>query len=72
MHCVVGRRPNIVGRPMALELLDWGLHHNGGAFASPRIWPGHVGRADLLQWFGGQAGIVRGEGWLNLCAIVVI
>ena len=54
---------NIVGRPMALELMLAGAHHPPYAIALPKGLQAHVNRADLVVVAVGKPGIVKGE-WI--------
>lgn len=69
MHAVVVGASNIVGRPMALELLLGGctvtITHR-----FTKDLAGHVGQADIVVVAAGKPGLVRGE-WVKEGAIVI-
>lgn len=69
MHAVIVGASNIVGRPMALELLFGGSTVTV-AHRFTRGLKEHVSRADLLICAVGKCGIVRSE-WIKPGAIVV-
>ncbi len=68
-HCVMVGASNIVGRPMALEMLLAGatvtICHK-----FTRDLPMHVGQADVLVVAAGHPGLIRGE-WIKPEATVV-
>ncbi|TWC33582.1 5,10-methylenetetrahydrofolate dehydrogenase (NADP+) [Pseudomonas sp. SJZ079] len=69
MHAVVVGASNIVGRPMAMELLLAGctvtITHR-----FTKDLPGHVAAADILVVAAGKPGLVKGE-WIKEGAIVI-
>jgi methylenetetrahydrofolate dehydrogenase (NADP+)/methenyltetrahydrofolate cyclohydrolase len=69
LHAVVVGASNIVGRPMALELLLGGctvtITHR-----FTKDLPMHVGQADILVVAAGKPGLVKGE-WIKQGAIVI-
>nr|WP_288355406.1 bifunctional methylenetetrahydrofolate dehydrogenase/methenyltetrahydrofolate cyclohydrolase FolD [uncultured Pseudomonas sp.] len=69
MHAVVVGASNIVGRPMAMELLLGGctvtVTHR---FTKDRA--GHVAQADIVVVAAGKPGLVKGE-WIKEGAIVI-
>ena len=69
MHAVVVGASNIVGRPMALELLLGGctvtITHR-----FTKDLAGHVGQADIVVVAAGKPGLVKGE-WIKEGAIVI-
>ncbi len=69
MHAVVVGASNIVGRPMAMELLLAGctvtITHR-----FTKDLPGHVAAADILVVAAGKPGLVKGE-WIKQGAIVI-
>ena len=69
MHAVVVGASNIVGRPMALELLLGGctvtITHR-----FTKDLAGHVGQADIVVVAAGKPGLVKGE-WVKEGAIVI-
>lgn len=69
LHAVVVGASNIVGRPMALELLLGGctvtITHR-----FTKDLPNHVGQADILVVAAGKPGLVKGE-WIKPGAIVI-
>ena len=69
MHAVVVGASNIVGRPMALELLLGGctvtITHR-----FTKDLAGHVAQADIVVVAAGKPGLVRGE-WVKEGAIVI-
>jgi methylenetetrahydrofolate dehydrogenase (NADP+)/methenyltetrahydrofolate cyclohydrolase len=69
MHAVVVGASNIVGRPMALELILAGATTTV-CHSRTRDLPQHVAQADLLIAAVGQPGMVRGE-WIKPGAIVI-
>ena len=69
MNALVVGASNIVGRPMALELLLGGCTTTV-AHRFTRDLAEHVGRADLLVVAVGKPGIVKGE-WIKPGAIVI-
>jgi methylenetetrahydrofolate dehydrogenase (NADP+)/methenyltetrahydrofolate cyclohydrolase len=68
-HAVVVGASNIVGRPMALELLLAGCTVTV-CHRFTRDLPGMVGNADILVAAAGKPGLVKGE-WVREGAIVV-
>jgi methylenetetrahydrofolate dehydrogenase (NADP+)/methenyltetrahydrofolate cyclohydrolase len=68
-HAVVVGASNIVGRPMALELLHAGCTVTV-CHSATRDLPGHIARADILVVAVGRPGLVRGE-WVKPGAIVI-
>ncbi len=68
-EAVVVGASNIVGRPMALELLLGGCTVTS-CHRFTRDLAGHVGRAELLVVAVGKPGLVRGE-WIRPGAIVI-
>jgi methylenetetrahydrofolate dehydrogenase (NADP+)/methenyltetrahydrofolate cyclohydrolase len=69
MNAVVVGASNIVGRPMALELLLAGATTTV-CHSRTRDLATHVGRADLVVVAVGQAGMVAGE-WIKPGAVVI-
>ncbi len=69
LEAVVVGASNIVGRPMALELLLAGCTVTV-THRFTRDLPGHVQRADLLVVATGITGLIRGE-WIRPGAIVI-
>jgi methylenetetrahydrofolate dehydrogenase (NADP+)/methenyltetrahydrofolate cyclohydrolase len=69
MHAVVVGASNIVGRPMAMELLLAGctvtITHR-----FTKDLPGHVAAADIVVVAAGKPGLVKGE-WIKEGAIVI-
>jgi len=69
MHAVVVGASNIVGRPMALELLLGGctvtITHR-----FTKDLAGHVAQADIVVVAAGKPGLVKGE-WVKEGAIVI-
>jgi methylenetetrahydrofolate dehydrogenase (NADP+)/methenyltetrahydrofolate cyclohydrolase len=69
MHAVVVGASNIVGRPMAMELLLAGctvtITHR-----FTKDLPGHVATADIVVVAAGKPGLVKGE-WIKEGAIVI-
>jgi methylenetetrahydrofolate dehydrogenase (NADP+)/methenyltetrahydrofolate cyclohydrolase len=69
MHAVVVGASNIVGRPMAMELLLAGctvtITHR-----FTKDLPTHVGQADIVVVAAGKPGLVKGE-WIKEGAIVI-
>lgn len=69
MHAVVVGASNIVGRPMAMELLLAGctvtITHR-----FTKDLPMHVGQADIVVVAAGKIGLVKGE-WIKEGAIVI-
>ncbi len=70
MDAVVVGASNIVGSPMAMELLLAGCTVDRHATASPRTWRATSGRADLVVVAAGKPGLVKGE-WIKEGAIVI-
>ena len=69
MDAVVVGASNIVGRPMAMELLLAGCTVTV-AHRFTKDLAGHVGRADLVVVAAGKPGLVKGE-WIKEGAIVI-
>jgi methylenetetrahydrofolate dehydrogenase (NADP+)/methenyltetrahydrofolate cyclohydrolase len=69
MDAVVVGASNIVGRPMAMELLLAGCTVTV-AHRFTQDLAGHVGRADLVVVAAGKPGLVKGE-WIKEGAIVI-
>ena len=69
MNAVVVGASNIVGRPMAMELLLAGCTVTVTHRFTQDL-PGHVGRADLVVVAAGKPGLVKGE-WIKEGAIVI-
>lgn len=69
MNAVVVGASNIVGRPMALELLLAGCTVTV-THRFTRDLAGHVGNADLVVVAAGKPGLVKGE-WIKPGAIVI-
>jgi methylenetetrahydrofolate dehydrogenase (NADP+)/methenyltetrahydrofolate cyclohydrolase len=69
MNAVVVGASNIVGRPMAMELLLAGCTVTV-THRFTRDLEGHVGRADLVVVAAGKPGLVKGE-WIKPGAIVI-
>ncbi|UXY54794.1 bifunctional methylenetetrahydrofolate dehydrogenase/methenyltetrahydrofolate cyclohydrolase FolD [Pseudomonas tohonis] len=69
MDAVVVGASNIVGRPMALELLLAGCTVTV-THRFTKDLAGHVGRADLVVVAAGKPGLVKGE-WIKEGAIVI-
>ncbi|MFF7708468.1 bifunctional methylenetetrahydrofolate dehydrogenase/methenyltetrahydrofolate cyclohydrolase FolD [Pseudomonas sp. NPDC007930] len=69
MDAVVVGASNIVGRPMALELLLGGCTVTVTHRFTQDL-AGHVGRADLVVVAAGKPGLVKGE-WIKPGAIVI-
>ncbi|MBG7084971.1 bifunctional methylenetetrahydrofolate dehydrogenase/methenyltetrahydrofolate cyclohydrolase FolD [Pseudomonas aeruginosa] len=69
MDAVVGGASNIVGRPMALELLLGGCTVTV-THRFTRDLADHVSRADLVVVAAGKPGLVKGE-WIKEGAIVI-
>lgn len=69
LDAVVVGASNIVGRPMAMELLLAGCTVTV-AHRFTQDLPGHVGRADLVVVAAGKPGLVKGE-WIKEGAIVI-
>jgi methylenetetrahydrofolate dehydrogenase (NADP+)/methenyltetrahydrofolate cyclohydrolase len=69
MDAVIVGASNIVGRPMAMELLLAGCTVTV-THRFTRDLPGHVGRADLVIVAAGKPGLVKGE-WIKEGAIVI-
>lgn len=69
MDAVVVGASNIVGRPMALELLLAGCTVTV-THRFTKDLAGHVGRADLVVVAAGKPGLVKGE-WIKEDAIVI-
>jgi methylenetetrahydrofolate dehydrogenase (NADP+)/methenyltetrahydrofolate cyclohydrolase len=68
-HCVVVGASNLVGRPMALELLLAGATVTICHRFTENLHA-HVGAADILVVAVGKPGIVRGE-WIKPGAVVI-
>jgi len=68
-HCVVVGASNLVGRPMALELLLSGATVTVCHRFTQNL-ESHVGMADILVVAVGKPGIVRGE-WVKPGAVVI-
>lgn len=69
MHAVVVGASNIVGRPMAMELLMAGCTVTV-AHRFTKDLPMHVGLADIVVVAAGKPGLVEGE-WIKQGAIVI-
>ncbi|QVI72024.1 bifunctional methylenetetrahydrofolate dehydrogenase/methenyltetrahydrofolate cyclohydrolase FolD [Pseudomonas syringae] len=69
LDAVVVGASNIVGRPMAMELLLAGCTVTV-AHRFTKDLAGHVGRADLVVVAAGKPGLVKGE-WIKQGAIVI-
>ena len=69
MHAVVVGASNIVGRPMALELLLAGCTVTV-THRFTKDLPGHLASADLVVVAAGKPGLVKGE-WIKQGAIVI-
>jgi methylenetetrahydrofolate dehydrogenase (NADP+)/methenyltetrahydrofolate cyclohydrolase len=69
MHAVVVGASNIVGRPMAMELLLAGCTVTV-THRFTKDLPTHVGQADIVVVAAGKPGLVQGE-WIKLGAIVI-
>ncbi|MCY1447996.1 Bifunctional protein FolD protein [compost metagenome] len=69
MNAVVVGASNIVGRPMAMELLLAGCTVTVTHRVTKDL-AGHVGRADLVVVAAGKPGLVKGE-WIKEGAIVI-
>jgi len=69
MEAVIVGASNIVGRPMALELMLAGATVTV-CHRFTRDLPGHVGRADIVVAAAGKAGLIKGE-WIKQGAIVI-
>ncbi|MDY7565682.1 bifunctional methylenetetrahydrofolate dehydrogenase/methenyltetrahydrofolate cyclohydrolase FolD [Pseudomonas sp. RTC3] len=69
MDAVIVGASNIVGRPMAMELLLAGCTVTV-THRFTRDLPGHIGRADLVVVAAGKPGLVKGE-WIKEGAIVI-
>ena len=69
MHAVVVGASNIVGRPMAMELLLAGCTVTV-THRFTKDLAGHIGRADLVVVAAGKPGLVKGE-WIKEGAIVI-
>ena len=69
MNAVVVGASNIVGRPMAMELLLAGCTVTVTHRFTQDL-AGHVGRADLVVVAAGKPGLVKGE-WIKQGAIVI-
>lgn len=69
MHAVVVGASNIVGRPMALELLLGGCTVTV-THRFTKDLAGHVGQADIVVVAAGKPGLVKGE-WIKEGAIVI-
>ena len=69
MHAVIVGASNIVGRPMALELLLAGCTVTV-THRFTKDLPGHLATADLVVVAAGKPGLVKGE-WIKQGAIVI-
>ena len=69
MHAVVVGASNIVGRPMAMELLLAGCTVTV-THRFTKDLPTHVGQADIVVVAAGKPGLVKGE-WIKQGAIVI-
>lgn len=69
MHAVVVGASNIVGRPMAMELLLAGCTVTV-THRFTKDLPTHVGQADIVVVAAGKPGLVKGE-WIKPGAIVI-
>ena len=69
MHAVIVGASNIVGRPMALELLLAGCTVTV-THRFTKDLPGHLASADLVVVAAGKPGLVKGE-WIKKGAIVI-
>ncbi len=69
LDAVIVGASNIVGRPMAMELLLAGCTVTV-THRFTKDLPGHVGRADLVVVAAGKPGLVKGE-WIKEGAIVI-
>ncbi|HZX51391.1 MAG TPA: bifunctional methylenetetrahydrofolate dehydrogenase/methenyltetrahydrofolate cyclohydrolase FolD [Pseudomonas sp.] len=69
MHAVVVGASNIVGRPMAMELLLAGCTVTV-THRFTKDLPTHVGQADIVVVAAGKPGLVKGE-WIKEGAIVI-
>ncbi|OII57865.1 bifunctional methylenetetrahydrofolate dehydrogenase/methenyltetrahydrofolate cyclohydrolase, partial [Pseudomonas putida] len=69
MNAVIVGASNIVGRPMAMELLLAGCTVTV-CHRFTKDLAGHVGRADLVVVAAGKPGLVKGE-WIKEGAIVI-
>ena len=69
MHAVIVGASNIVGRPMALELLQAGCTVTV-THRFTKDLPGHLASADLVVVAAGKPGLVKGE-WIKEGAIVI-
>lgn len=69
MHAVVVGASNIVGRPMAMELLLAGCTVTVTHRFTKNL-PMHVGQADIVVVAAGKPGLVKGE-WIKEGAIVI-
>jgi methylenetetrahydrofolate dehydrogenase (NADP+)/methenyltetrahydrofolate cyclohydrolase len=69
MHAVVVGASNIVGRPMAMELLLAGCTVTV-THRFTKDLPTHVGQADIVVVAAGKPGLVQGE-WIKQGAIVI-
>mgnify|MGYP005609975115 FL=1 len=69
MHAVIVGASNIVGRPMALELLLAGCTVTV-THRFTKDLPGHLASADLVVVAAGKPGLVKGE-WIKEGAIVI-
>lgn len=69
MHAVIVGASNIVGRPMALELLLAGCTVTVTHRFTQDL-PGHLASADLVVVAAGKPGLVKGE-WIKQGAIVI-
>lgn len=69
MHAVIVGASNIVGRPMALELLMAGCTVTV-THRFTKDLPAHLATADLMVVAAGKPGLVKGE-WIKQGAIVI-
>jgi methylenetetrahydrofolate dehydrogenase (NADP+)/methenyltetrahydrofolate cyclohydrolase len=69
MHAVIVGASNIVGRPMAMELLLAGCTVTV-THRFTKDLPGHLASADLVVVAAGKPGLVKGE-WIKQGAIVI-
>lgn len=69
MHAVVVGASNIVGRPMAMELLLAGCTVTV-THRFTKDLPMHIGQADIVVVAAGKTGLVKGE-WIKEGAIVI-
>lgn len=69
LHAVVVGASNIVGKPMALELLQVGCTVTICHIATQPLWQ-HVSQADLLVSAIGKTGVIKSD-WIKPGAIVI-